>query len=344
MLRSGVLQLQRWGVLDRIIGLGTPPVRNVMLGFGEERIPIRLSTDHGVEALYAPRRHLLDSALLEAAVEEGVEARTGVRVTDLTRNRDGRVVGVTMQGASGESAVSARVVIGADGVHSRVAELAGAKAYRAHRPTNAVHYAYFSGIEHAGFWFQFTPGVNAGMIQTNDDAVLAFVARPAGQVAAFRADPDAEFRRLLAHGGSDLAAIVATGERLGPYRGTPGLPGFMRTPWGPGWALVGDAGYTKDPISAHGMSDALRDAELCARAVDRSLCTPDVAGEALADYHRVRDALSVRMFAESTALAAYGWGAAEASRRMRIISESVRHECEALLALPAWGVAVSSAA
>ncbi|MGH8914506.1 MAG: NAD(P)/FAD-dependent oxidoreductase, partial [Acidimicrobiia bacterium] len=106
-------------------------------------------------------------------------------------------------------------------------------------------------------------------------------------------------------------------------------------PWGQGWALVGDAGYTKDPISAHGISDALRDAELCARAVDRALCLPEERVEAMSEYQRARDRLSLPMFRQSEALARYQWDAEEASARMRVISDTVRAECEMLETLEA---------
>jgi flavin-dependent dehydrogenase len=344
LLRTGVLQLRRWGLLERIVELGTPAVRDIVLGFGDERIPVRLRVEHGIDALYAPRRHLLDGELNRAAVESGAELRDGTRVVDVVRDPSGRVGGVVVGTGSTTTEITARIVVGADGVHSRIAELVGAAPLRSHPPTNAIHYAYYSKVDYDGFWFQFTPGVNAGLIATNDDAVLAFAGRPAGAMAAFREDPDGEFLRMLRHGGADLADLVEAGERISPFRGTPGLPGFIRKPWGPGWALVGDAGYTKDPISAHGISDALRDAELCARAVDRGLCHPGEEAAAMEGYQALRDELSGTMFRESQALAAYRWDAAEASRRMRAISESVRRECDAIAALPAWGAAISSAA
>jgi flavin-dependent dehydrogenase len=237
--------------------------------------------------------------------------------------------------------VTARVVVGADGVWSRTAELLQSPTQRSHRPTNAVHYAYFSGVPGDRFWFQFTPGLNAGVIPTNDGLSCVFVGRERSRVAEFKADPEAEFFRLLGAGGSDLLDTVAEGSRVSPFRGTPGLPGFMRRPWGPGWALVGDAGYTKDPISAHGISDALRDAELCARAIDAALADPREAEVALRSYEEGRDALSTRMFSESAALAAYRWDPGEASARMRVISDAVREECAFLEALPAWGPVLS---
>ena len=136
---------------------------------------------------------------------------------------------------------------------------------------------------------------------------------------------------------------VGSGSRVTGFRGTDGLPGFLRQPWGPGWALVGDAGYTKDPISAHGISDALRDAELCARAIDRALSMPGEAPEALGEYQTTRDRLSLEMFRESVALARYEWDAYEASVRMRRISDLVRAECEALESFGQWAPAFSAA-
>jgi flavin-dependent dehydrogenase len=343
ILRTGVLQLTRWGILERVIA-GAPPIRRVVLGFGEERIGFDIRDEHGVSALYAPRRHTLDSGLLEVAIDSGVDFAGGTRVTGVRSDDDERVCGVTVRGSAGTAAITARFVVGADGVNSRIAELVGAPAYRSHPPLNAVHYAYFTGVENRGFWFQFSDGVNAGLIPTHDRATCVFVGRPSRQHPAFRADPEAEFRRLLAAAGADLVDRVSGGSRITPFRGTAGLPGFVKQPWGPGWALVGDAGYVKDPISAHGISDALRDAELCARAVDRALRHPADESESLTAYQRVRDTLSRRMFEESRALAGYGWDVEEASIRMRAVSASVRGECDALMVLPEWPAGLSAKA
>jgi flavin-dependent dehydrogenase len=178
--------------------------------------------------------------------------------------------------------------------------------------------------------------VNAGIIRTNDGMCCVFTGRPNDRMGEFRADSEAEFTRLLERAGPDLAAAVAAGSRASQFRGTKGLPGFIRQPWGPGWALVGDAGYTKDPISAHGISDALRDAELCARAVDSAIRHPEGAEEAMNGYQRLRDGLSQPMFRESEVLARYQWDAAEASDRMRAISEAVRAECAVLASQCEW--------
>ena len=336
ILRSGVLQLDRWGLLDRVIDSGAPPVKEIRLGFGADRIDFEVRAEHGISELYAPRRHLLDRILLDAAREAGAQFRGATRMVDLTRDDAGRVTGIEAEHGGTRHQISARMVIGADGVWSRVAKFAGAETHHGHPPTNAVHYAYFEGIEWPGFWFQFTPGVNAGIIATNDGLSCVFVGRPRDQMPRFSGDPDKEFHRLLGLAAPELAALAANGSRVTPFRGTTGLPGFVKRAHGPGWALVGDAGYTKDPISAHGISDALRDAEICTRAVDRALCDPADAHEAMMAYQNVRDELSAAIFRESEALARYQWGPDEASRRMRIVSEAVKAECEFLRRLPTW--------
>lgn len=341
LLRTGVLQLTRWGILDRITGAGTPPVRDITLGFDDERIPFRVRPECGVDTLYAPRRYLLDAELLEAARDSGVEIREETSMKDLLRDEDGRVVGIRAGRGSSARNTTARYVIGADGHRSRVADLAGSAVRRSHPAINAIHYSYYEGIDADGFWFQFTPGVNVGLVPTNDGRCLVFVGRPSDLRHRFAADPDAEFMRLLEQGGDDLAALVGAGQRVERFYGTSGLPGFIRQAWGPGWALVGDAGYTKDPISAHGISDALRDAELCARAVDRALHDPLEETAAFDWFETLRDSLSTRLFEQSEALARFEWSPAEASARMRVISDEVRAECQTLMSLPSWDLAGS---
>lgn len=336
ILRTGVLQLSRWGILDRVAAAGTPAIRHMTLGFGEERVSFPMKSDFGVEALYAPRRHILDSILVDEAVISGVEFADRTRMVDIRRDSHDRVAGVTVERGGKRTDVSAGVVVGADGFRSRVAALVGARKSVDRIPANVVHYAYFDGIDLDRFWFQFTPGVNAGLIATNAGETCVFVGRPASRLADWQADPGPEFRRLLDHAGQDLAEIVAGGRKVTSFRGSAQLPTFFRRPFGPGWALVGDAGYCKDPISAHGISDAFRDAELCARAVDWSLRHPGEAAAVMAEYERVRDALSWPIFEQSLALADFGWDAEEASARMRTISATVRDECATLLSLPAW--------
>jgi 2-polyprenyl-6-methoxyphenol hydroxylase-like FAD-dependent oxidoreductase len=331
VLRSGVLQLKRWGLLDRVIDSGTPAIPRVTLGFGSELVPIDLSNDFGVDSLYAPRRTVLDPILTGAAVEAGVEYLDRCRAKSLVKESDGTVRGVVLDAGNGEITVSARMVIGADGAWSKMAKWVNAPTYSRYPAANTVYYAYYRNIETHGVYFQFTPGVTAGLIPTNDDLVCVYGGWPKDRTTGFRDEPDAAFTSLVGSAHPLLQDAMAGGTRVSPFRGIQGLAGFLRKPGGPGWALVGDAAYTKDPVSAHGISDALRDAELCAAAVDVSLADPGAAEAAFDRYQTVRDELSSGMLAWSSELAAYRWDEARASQLMRNLSGAVKAESEALV-------------
>lgn len=339
ILRLGLLQLKRWGLLDRIEACGAPPLPEVRLGFGDEIVSIHLSNDFGIDALYAPRRTVLDPILEQAAVEAGAEFRHRNRVVDLIWDGH-RTTGVVVDDGGEKQTIEARYVVGADGMFSRTVDRASARTYRSIPAANATYYAYFTGVQTDHLHFHFTPGVTAGMIPTNDGETCIYMGWHTDRIGAFRADADAAFRDQARAAHPALGQAVADGERVSRYRGTPGLPGFLRQPAGPGWALVGDAGYTKDNISAHGISDALRDAELCARAIDASLADPSHERRYFSEYWVARDRLSVSILELSMELGGYRWDAAGASTLMRDIGKAVKEECEAMAALPAWrGVA-----
>ena len=81
------------------------------------------------------------------------------------------------------------------------------------------------------------------------------------------------------------------------------VPNFFRTSHGPGWALVGDAGYTKDPITAQGMSDAFYDAERCVAALDAALSGARPFDEAMSEREQARDRHAMPIYEFTTQLA-----------------------------------------
>lgn len=336
VLRLGMLQLKRWGLEDRLVDTGTPAIDHVTLGFGDELAGIDLSDDFGVASLYAPRRTVLDPLLVDAATEAGVDLVSPARLVDLAWDT-GRVVGATLDVDGDQREVTAHFVVGADGMWSRTAQLVDSRTYRSYPAENATYYAYYEGIETEGVWFHFAPGVTAGLIPTNDGQTCVYVGWPKNRIGEFREDPEGAFLRQATAGHDLIGAALSGATRLSGFRGMPnGLPGFLREPGGPGWALVGDAGYTKDSISAHGISDALRDAELCARAIDRALDEPDEETAALSAYRVRRDRLSVDLLDQSSRLGSYRWTVEQASDLMRGISGAVKDECEAMSTMPAW--------
>jgi flavin-dependent dehydrogenase len=115
--------------------------------------------------------------------------------------------------------------------------------------------------------------------------------------------------------------------------GWSGASGYLRRCWGPGWALVGDAGYFKDPITTHGMTDALRDAELLADAV-LAMLSGSKEASVMADYERTRDRLSCEMFNVTEAVAAYDWELDRMRHLLREVSSAMGDEVDHLQSLP----------
>jgi len=329
-MRAGVLQLHRWGLLDRVIAAGTPPVRVTTFTYADSSLPIVIKPADGIDALYAPRRTVIDPILAHAAAEAGAEVRVGYRVTDLMRTSSGRPSGVSGIDSDGHPfAVPARFVVGADGLHSTIARLVDAPIEHRARYASASAYGYWTGAQIDGYEWVYRPDAAAGIIPTNGDQVCVFV--------------NATPQRIQRGGVRLIESVMRSSapqlaERLQRAQAPAGTrlfrapPGFLRRSWGRGWALVGDAGYFKDPISAHGMTDALRDAELLARAL---LAMHEGADEtiALADYQRIRDTLSLPLFTIVDRIASHQWTDAEIGDLLKRFSASMREEVTLLASL-----------
>ena len=164
--------------------------------------------------------------------------------------------------------IDADIVIGADGVRSLIAERVDAAPVVEGRHATGVLYSYWQDCPVDGFYWRFGAGVSLGAIPTNDGATCVFVAIPAARMRAeIRGDAASTYRRLIGEASPAIDTLLHTARRAEPVRGFGGHPGFIKRSTGDGWALVGDAGYLKDPLTAHGITDALRDAELLARAL-----------------------------------------------------------------------------
>lgn len=228
----------------------------------------------------------------------------------------------------------APITIGADGVRSLVARSVGAALTHTGTHASAVAYAYFdAGAGLDGYRWFFRPGGGAGIIPTND-GVLVYVALPSGRFAAeLRPDVEAGFWRALRRDAPEAAEVVSPGDRTSRFHVHAGTVGFHRRCGGPGWALVGDASHFKDPISAHGLTDALRDAELLARALGPVLDDPDTMPAALAAYQAERDRLSRPMFDLVDRVAAYDWSADQVMALLQGMSRCMAEEVDLLRAL-----------
>jgi flavin-dependent dehydrogenase len=284
--QSGIASLARWGLLDRIVAAGAPAIRRYTLDLGPFALHGAPPPIDGVSDAYSLRRTVLDQILVEAAAEAGVEVRQRFPVDALLLD-GGRVAGIRSRGVTER----ARVVIGADGLNSLVARSVDAPTYDDRGTLTCAYYTYWTGVELDGVELYPRPGCMIVAAPTNEGRVVTIVLWPNARFREIRAGIERHFLEALER-APDLAARVRNGTRAERFRGTGRLPNFYRRPHGDGWALVGDAGYHKDPILALGIGDAFRDAELLAEAVDAGLSGGTPLPDALAEYERRRNAAS----------------------------------------------------
>src|SRR5215472_13877384 len=273
--RSGVVQLRRWGLLDAVTGSGAPAIGQVAFHALGESVTRTIKHKAGVDFLVAPRRYVLDTILAAAAERAGAGLRTGVTVTGLRRDRHGQVTGVYGQDRGGAPVdIGARYVIGADGLRSRVALSVGAAITEARPSGGAIQYAYYGGIPWAGMEFFVAERSFAGVFPTHHGQACIWVCTPSADARAVRRRTGSRvegFGELLEDSAPQLAGRLRHARRTSPVQGILRQPNQVRQAFGPGWALAGDAGYHRDAITAHGISDAFRDAELLAAALDQAL-------------------------------------------------------------------------
>jgi 2-polyprenyl-6-methoxyphenol hydroxylase-like FAD-dependent oxidoreductase len=299
---AGTARLAAWGLLDKVLRAGTPALRRRRLEVDTQVVESAL--DDGSYPMVAPRRSVLDAILLEAAVSAGVqvEDRTTVRGPKWD---SGRVSGIRLSGRGGaERVVTAPVVTGADGRHSTIARGVGAEIYDAAPSLTAAYWAYWAGVDHSAVAVRYRGGSMSGVFPTNAGQVLAFVAVPAGDRKRFHGDIAAGYRNALFE-FDGVEAMFASATRESRVLGMAHLPNYFRRSHGPGWALAGDAGHHKDPLVARGISDAFRDADALAVAVEDGLAAgPRALDRALASYAAGRDAACAGVYRHNLALAA----------------------------------------
>jgi 2-polyprenyl-6-methoxyphenol hydroxylase-like FAD-dependent oxidoreductase len=309
LARPGVVQLHRWGLLPAVLASGAPAIRQVVFTTEAESVRLAVKEKAGVDLLVAPRRYILDTLVAEAATRAGVHTRWGVTVTEVRLNDAGRAVGVYAHDRSGSRIeIAARFVVGADGLGSRVALSVGAEVIEDRGDGGATQYAYFTGLPWHGIELFLADRALAGVFPTHDGQAGIWVGTPSADARSARrraASRTEAFTAQLHLAAPDLTRRLRAGRRTSPVAGMLRAPNVVRRAHGPGWALVGDAGYHRDPVTGHGLSDAYRDAELLAAALHRALRADTDDGTALAGYQRSRDRALRQVFELTCALADY---------------------------------------
>lgn len=328
LMRGAVALLSKWGVLDAIQAAGTPVVRRTTFIYDDEPVAIEIEPRDGVDGLYAPRRTVIDTVLADAAASAGADIRYRHRVTGVLRDDRGTVVGVeVVDAADRRSEVHARWVVGADGLRSAVANLVDAPVVSTGTHAAAVLYAHWPGVSVDGFRWYFQTDLSAGAIPTNDGKTCVFVTTP---IPAFRSRfhgrLDAGYREALAEIAPDLWAQLPEGMPPEGYHGFGGHPGQVRQSHGPGWALVGDAAAFRDPITAHGITDALRDVDGMAAAI----LADNSAG--WREYDEQRDVVAGPIAALSDRIASFDWTLDELRALHLQLSRAMGREARAIAA------------
>jgi flavin-dependent dehydrogenase len=295
----GGARLKRWGVLDKIIASKCPPIATLTIDLGPFALVGTPPPVEDVTMYYAPRRTVLDKILVDAAVAAGAELREGFLVEEILGD-GARVTGIQGRHPGGRSVKEqARIVIGADGMRSLVARSVQAPTYQAKPTLTCAYYSYWSGVPLAGAEIYMRPHRMFIAFPTNEKRVCICVVWPHSEFHAFRADIAANFLQTL-----DLAPQFAERVRQGKqeerFVGTADVPNFFRKPYGPGWALVGDAGYHKDPYLGQGIMDAFRDVELVAEAIDTGFSGRRCLEEALVGYERQRNERALPLYEYDT--------------------------------------------
>ncbi len=262
LFAGGLLEVKRLGALERVEAVGAPRLPVALMHAGGMTVSAFYGRQEDIEHGMCVRRSGLDAALVATARAAGAEVRERVKATAVLRGDGGRAVGVryaTADGAEGE--IRAPLVVGADGRRSTIARLVGAaEPYRAVANRRACAFGYWRDMR--ADWrliaAQWRDGDALGTAFPCDDGlVMVLLMPPVCEGAEFRADPQGAYRR-----GIDrlpgLRERLRGCELVTKVRVSTDHPSFFRHSTGPGWALAGDAGHFKDPVTAQGIRDALR--------------------------------------------------------------------------------------
>ncbi len=300
--QPGVARLARWGLLQRLRATNAPPILKLTVSMGETVIaPPPPIEGEAVAEAWCPRRTVLDKILVDAAAEAGAELRENFPVREVVREGD-LVHGMRGGGDGALVTEEARIVVGADGMHSLVARTVQAPEYRALPPLTFGYYAYWSGVPHDGAEIHMMENCGVLIFPTNDDCVCIAAGGGAEGFHEFRKDVEGNYLRILDQ-VPGLDRRLQEAHRESRIVGTADQPNFFRKPYGPGWALVGDAGYHRDFITGLGITDAFRDAELLADAIDDGFAGRRPLEEALAGYEHTRNEIATPLFEFTLAIA-----------------------------------------
>ncbi|MDJ1017462.1 MAG: NAD(P)/FAD-dependent oxidoreductase [Paracoccaceae bacterium] len=299
MTRGAVAQLSRWGMLRGLVDAGTPGIARSVFRFGETESAIDIRPVADGPGMIATRRWKLDAMLAGAAEEAGAEIRYKTAFRDVIRDDAGRVAGVRLAGPEGwDYSVRARFVVGADGLRSSFANAVGARERVIGEARLAHIYGYFALPEQRDNLVAIVPGLSIGLTPTDGGMTTVIVSAEPARMRDEMRKHGAEGALLKLTDEIDpvLGALLRGAQMTERARLFAGHATMRRESSGPGWALIGDAGQFRDPVTAHGITDAFRDAEHLAA------CLLETGYDATG-YERERDTVTDPIFALTAQMA-----------------------------------------
>jgi 2-polyprenyl-6-methoxyphenol hydroxylase-like FAD-dependent oxidoreductase len=302
LVPNGVQELQAMGALDRILALGPSRSRYLTLREGDLEVRERFRPFSGIDYALCIPRDQQDNALVETAREAGVEIRERTAVNEVVW-RDGRAVGVrcSTREDDEEYEIHASLVVGADGRRSRVAGEVGAwEPYRASKNGRGFVFRYLDDPLGAD-----APD-ELGIYRADGDQVLVLPSCPAGRtlvvnmtdaaaIPTYRKDFHGQWEAMIER-NPDLEARIGGATNVSKPRMTDDLTAYYRRATGPGWALAGDAGHFKDPVTGNGMRDALKFGRRLGETAAVTLGDPERLDAALREWEAERDADTISTY------------------------------------------------
>lgn len=289
---EGMARLAGWGLLDGLRSASDAPrVEAIDITLGSRSLTLDFATAYPREFpthfAYSPRRAVLDTFLVNAARAAGVTVHEGFSVRGIIRDAAGRVTGVSGTKDHAVEELSARLVVGADGMHSQVARLVGAEPFDVRPSSGCFYYSYFRGMD-PRCEFALKSGFATVSFPVANGLHCVGAGTTLDRFSEYRADVESTFLEIVAATAPAFSRRLTRATRVERWIGTADLPQFARPAWGPGWALVGDAGLLVDPTRGFGITKAFTEAEWLAEAVVAGMRDGQLDA-ALARYGRARD-------------------------------------------------------
>src|SRR5574341_902275 len=292
---------RRAGVLEAVHATGAPPLRNSFHDLDGHVFTEPVQGEGDLNYYLCVRRITLDDILIgRVRREKAVELREGVTVRSLLR--DGAQVTGVRVGRGGGEEITASVVVGADGIRSLVARTVNPPAERSEPVHRAMYYAYFAGLapqDPPAAEFHYRGDELVYVFPCDGNLALLAVSVPIAEFTRWKQDGRRLFMERL-RGRPQLTGRLGGAEMVSALFGAGDIPGYMRVPYGNGWALVGDSGIIMDPFSGQGIDQASTHAVYLADALHRWLSGEAAWDAAMARYHTARNAFTEKTYTRTS--------------------------------------------